>query len=138
MAENLVRIQYEMTRQKVRELDRLIRVTSMRSRRELFDNALTFFEWGVAAIVRGNFVATVDEHAGCYQPMLMPAFVAARRFAESRPGKLKWAAGGAPVLAKRASRNRPFQPRAGGAEPEKQLEPPAHTAGGSPGAKATD
>jgi len=138
MAESLVRIQFEMSRQKVRDLDRLMRVTSMRSRRELFDNALTFFEWGVAEIVRGNLVATVDDRAGCYQPMLMPAFVAARRFARSQPGKLRQAERTAPALAKRVSRNQPFQPRTGGPEAKKQLEPPAHTAEGAHGAKATE
>jgi len=88
MPEELIRIQFEMTEEKVKELDRLIELTAMRSRRELFDNALTLFEWAVSEILRGHFVAAVAERGGYYQPMLMPAFVAARRSVESRSGKL--------------------------------------------------
>jgi len=88
MPEDLIRIQFEMTEEKVRDLDHLIELTSMRSRRELFDHALTLFEWAVSEILRGHFVAAVDEKGGYYQPMLMPAFVAARRSVESRTGKL--------------------------------------------------
>ncbi|TMA36940.1 MAG: hypothetical protein E6J83_16535 [Deltaproteobacteria bacterium] len=40
MADDLIRIQFEMTKEKVRDLDHLMAATSMRSRRELFDNAL--------------------------------------------------------------------------------------------------
>ena len=130
MGDDLVRIQFEMTKEKVRDLDHLMHLTSMRSRRELFDNALTFFEWGVSEIMRGNLVAAVDEKRGFYQPMVMPAFVAARRSIRPRSAKLRQPDRTASVLPKRARRNQlPLSPSAGRSD-EEQFEP--HTVEGAP------
>jgi hypothetical protein len=76
---------------KVRDLDRLRSLTSIRSRRELFDNALTFFDWGVTVSMRGQTVAAVDHEAGVFQPVLMPAFSAARRAGKPPGAKAKGA-----------------------------------------------
>ena len=87
MDDEVVRIQFEMTREKAADLNRLMRLTATRSRRELFDNALTFFDWGVAESMRGHLVAAIDEENGLYQPVLMPAFATARKSAGSHSGK---------------------------------------------------
>ena len=133
MGDDLVRIQFEMTKEKVRDLDHLMHLTSMRSRRELFDNALTFFEWGVAEVVRGNFVAAVDEKRGFYQPMLMPAFAAARRSARPRSGKLRQPDRATPVLPKPAHRHQLSLPQAAVRGEEERFE--GHTVEGKSKAK---
>ena len=89
MDDEVVRIQFEMTREKAADLNRLMRLTAIRSRRELFDHALTFFDWGVSESMRGHLVAAIDEGNGLYQPVLMPAFATARKFPGSQSGKLK-------------------------------------------------
>lgn len=81
--EPLVRVQFEMTQDKMTELLRLKRLTSLRTRRELFDNAFTFFDWGVTESVNGHLVAAVDEESGLYQPIMMPVFAVARRRAQT-------------------------------------------------------
>ena len=59
--EQLVRIQFEMSMEKVKQLEHLKEQTDLHTRREVFDNALTFFEWGVTQSVNGHLVAAVDE-----------------------------------------------------------------------------
>jgi hypothetical protein len=78
-----MRIQFEMSTEKVNDLDRLKEQTALRTRREVFDNALTFFEWGVNESANGHLVAAVDEESGLYQPIVMPVFSAARRRAQA-------------------------------------------------------
>jgi len=79
METTLVRIQFEMLTERVSELDRLIRATGIRTRRELFENALTLFVWAVAESERGHLITALDEMAGRYRPILMPALETVRR-----------------------------------------------------------
>ena len=85
----VVRVQFEMAKEKMADLDRLRVQTALRTRREVFDNALTFFEWGVTASINGHLVAAIDEQNGEYQPILMPVFAAAHRRAQAEGGKAR-------------------------------------------------
>jgi len=76
---DLVRVQIEMPSSKVAALDRLRGMTGIRTRRELFDNALTLFERAVAESQLGHRVAFVDEEGGRYKVLAMPALDTAFR-----------------------------------------------------------
>ncbi len=78
-SEPLLRIQFEMSTERVTELDHLMRATGIRTRRELFENALTLFGWAVAESGRGHAITALDEAAHRYRPILMPALETARR-----------------------------------------------------------
>ena len=95
----LVRIQFQMSLERVKHLNQLKEQTALRTRREVFDNALTFFEWGVAESAKGHVVAVVDEESGLYQPILMPVFAAARQCADA--GATKTQRPQRPVLKRR-------------------------------------
>jgi hypothetical protein len=82
--EPLLRIQFEMSTERVSELDHLMRAAGIRTRRELFENALTLFEWAIAESGRGHLITALDEAAGRYRPILMPALETARRSSVSR------------------------------------------------------
>jgi hypothetical protein len=86
-SEALVRIQFEMVTERAGDLDRLMKATGIRTRRELFDNALTLFEWAVAVSERGHLVTAHDEETGKFQPILMPALETARRTGSRRTGR---------------------------------------------------
>jgi len=83
----IVRVQFEMPKEKLDDVERLRVQTALRTRREVFDNALTFFEWGVTASINGQLVAAIDEQNGEYQPILMPVLAAARRRAQAESSK---------------------------------------------------
>ena len=87
--EDLLRVQFEMSQKRLHDLDRVKAAAGIRTRRELFDNAFTLFEWAVQQAMRGWTVAAVDEETGQFQPLLMPALSNARRDAKSPPQKLK-------------------------------------------------
>ena len=89
VGETIVRVQFEMPQERVDEIDRLAKAIRMRTRRELFESAITLFEWAVSEVMLGRVIATVDEAKGRYQPMLMPAFVAARRGPKSKSPVVK-------------------------------------------------
>lgn len=75
--EKLVRVQLEMSPARIAELDRLQKLTGARTRRELFDNALTLFERAVAENQNGHRVAFIDEEDGRYKVVAMPVLDAA-------------------------------------------------------------
>jgi len=69
----MVRIQLDLPEEQVRELDELMRETKLSSRKELFNNALTLFQWAVKAKRAGRTIASVDEQDRSAKELLMPA-----------------------------------------------------------------
>jgi metal-responsive CopG/Arc/MetJ family transcriptional regulator len=75
MGENksMVRIQLDLPEDQVAQLDELMKETNIVTRKELFNNALTLFQWAVKAKRAGRMVASVDEASGNAKELLMPA-----------------------------------------------------------------
>ena len=69
----MVRIQLELPDEQVAELDELMRETRMRTRKDLFNNALTLFGWAVKEKKAGRLIASVDESQEVIKELLMPA-----------------------------------------------------------------
>lgn len=72
MSEKMIRIQFELPEAKVEELDLLASEGGVRTRRELFNNALTLLEWAIKQRRNGRTIASVDEEAGSYRELHMP------------------------------------------------------------------
>ncbi|MGO9261052.1 MAG: hypothetical protein ACLQU1_32800 [Bryobacteraceae bacterium] len=68
----MIRIQLDLPAEQVAELDRLMEETGIRTRKDLFNNALTLFEWAVKAKRAGNTIASIDEGGGRLKELLMP------------------------------------------------------------------
>src|SRR5205823_13649035 len=83
-ASPFVRVQIDMLPERCADLDRLMNETSMRTRRELFDQALTLFEWAVGESRQGRLIAAVEPAARGYQQVVMPSLIAARRSSRTR------------------------------------------------------
>lgn len=85
----LHRVQVELDPAKVEELDLIGEKVGIRTRRELFDNALSLFARAVAASEQGQRVAFIDEINGRYIVLSTPALDAAFRSRSDAPPPLK-------------------------------------------------
>ena len=72
----MVRIQIELPEEKVKELDNLMRVAQISTRKDLFNNALTLFEWAIEERKSGRSIASVDENNKRYKELVMPTLSA--------------------------------------------------------------
>jgi hypothetical protein len=61
-----------MPEEQVKELDELMKETNITTRKDLFNNALTLFQWAVKAKRAGRIVASLDEETGTAKEILMP------------------------------------------------------------------
>jgi hypothetical protein len=68
----IVRIQFELPKNKADELDRLMKETGVQTKKELFNNALTLLKWAVRETGHGNSIASIDEAHGKYRELQMP------------------------------------------------------------------
>lgn len=68
----MVRIQLELPEEQVEALDLLSEQLGIRTRKELFNNALTLLEWAVQERKAGRFIASVDEDQTRLREILLP------------------------------------------------------------------
>ena len=69
----MVRIQIDLPDEQVKELDELMRETKIGTRKDLFNNALTIFQWAVKTKRTGRIVASLDEETRNAKELVMPA-----------------------------------------------------------------
>jgi hypothetical protein len=69
----MIRIQLDLPDDQVRELDQLMTEANIATRKDLFNNALTLFQWAAKAKRAGRIVASVDEQNGTAKELVMPA-----------------------------------------------------------------
>ncbi len=74
----MTRIQLDMPEEQVKELDELMKETNITTRKDLFNNALTLFQWAVKAKRAGRIVASLDQETGTAKEILMPALESVR------------------------------------------------------------
>jgi len=68
-----VRIQLDFQSDYVKELDELMKETKITTRKDLFNNALTLFQWAAKAKRAGRIVASLDDETGTARELVMPA-----------------------------------------------------------------
>ena len=66
------RIQFELSDDKVAELEKLMAESGIKTKKELFNNALTLLEWAIKERKAGKTIASVDEKTNRYKELLMP------------------------------------------------------------------
>ena len=67
------RIQFELSEDKLKELEALMETSGIRTKKELFNSALTLFGWALYERKAGRVIASMDEEEGKYKELLMPA-----------------------------------------------------------------
>jgi len=83
------RVQFDLTPERLAELDHLMEVCGFDTRKELFNNALSFFEAVVEEARKGNDIAAVNEDAKTYSKLVLPALARV-----ARAGQRERASGG--------------------------------------------
>lgn len=78
-----MRMQLDLPASRVEKLDKLMKDTDLSTRKELFNNALSLFEWAVKEAKKGNVIASVNEKEDSYREIHMPALSAAAAHVES-------------------------------------------------------
>ena len=74
----MVRIQFELPEEKVKELEAIMAEARITTKKDLFNNALTLWEWAVQERQNGRTIASVDEDNKKYKELVMPALLAIR------------------------------------------------------------
>ena len=69
----MTRIQLELPDDEVAALDELMKETGIRTRKDLFNNALTLFEWAVVQKRLGRGIGSLDATGDGARELLMPA-----------------------------------------------------------------
>jgi hypothetical protein len=81
--EQMAKIQFELPDEKLAELEALQKEARLETRKDLFNTALTLFEWAVEEVKAGRAIASVDENNSRYREIVMPAL---RSVAPSKNG----------------------------------------------------
>ncbi|HEY1760835.1 MAG TPA: hypothetical protein VGG72_36030 [Bryobacteraceae bacterium] len=75
------RLQLELTKERVAEVEALMRELGLKTKTDLFNNALTLLEWAAKEKRRGRIIGSTDEEQQRFKEVLLPALetVARRR-----------------------------------------------------------
>lgn len=72
MRTNVTRIQFDLPDSKVEELDKLMLAAGIKTRRELFNNALSLLEWALRQRKEGRVIASINEESKSYRELSTP------------------------------------------------------------------
>jgi hypothetical protein len=70
----LKRLQLEMTEDRLKYFDKLVVECGLRTRKDLFDNAMTLLDWALEEIRSGNKIACVNQEDKRMELLRMPIF----------------------------------------------------------------
>lgn len=69
----MIRLQFEVPEDKFKVIEALMDVTHLRTKIDLFNNALALFEWAVGEMKAGRSIASIDVHNNIFRELVMPA-----------------------------------------------------------------
>ena len=72
LGKKYVRIQFEIPEEKYKAIEKLMETCGMRTKTELWNNALTLLEWAAEQIQKGCVVASIDEAGAKCREFWMP------------------------------------------------------------------
>lgn len=68
----MTRVQFEISEDRLKELDELMSLADINNRKELFNNALTLFEWAVNQVSNNLTVCSFDNRQNKLRELSMP------------------------------------------------------------------
>ena len=77
-----VRVQIDFPEERIVELERLMKVCAIPTKKELLNNALSLFSWAVKEVGQQRKIASLDEASQQYRELQMPALQAAASYHE--------------------------------------------------------
>jgi hypothetical protein len=84
MDENRTRIQIDLAPTELERMNTVMRMTELKTRKDLFNNALSLFEWAAVMAADGREIGSVDSEAKIHT-IVMPALKNAAAYGR-RPG----------------------------------------------------
>jgi hypothetical protein len=82
--DNGQRTQFVISKVRAKELEDLMEIADISTKKDLFNTALTMFEWAIGEKSNGNKIVSLDEDTGAYKELIMfPLQIAARRKAQN-------------------------------------------------------
>jgi hypothetical protein len=77
-----VRVQLDLSPVEIDRLNRLMTMCSLDNRKDLFNEAMTLFEWAIKEVIGGNVIASVNRAKKHVQMIQTPAFANAAEYAK--------------------------------------------------------
>lgn len=74
-----VRMQFDFTEDRVKELEAMMAKCDISTRKELFNNALTVLEWALEESEQGHEIAAIDRKEKQFFALRMPILMQARK-----------------------------------------------------------
>lgn len=71
-APEMTRIQFDLSEEKLRKLEDLMMQASIRTKKELIDNAFSLLAWAIRETAAGRVIASVDEQEQKYREIVLP------------------------------------------------------------------
>jgi len=78
------RVQLDLSPASIERMNRSMHVCDLETRKDLFNNALSLFDWAVEEVMKGRVIASLDEKDKYYTKMAMPALLNAAQYAARR------------------------------------------------------
>jgi len=72
VAKDLMRVQFDIPKDKVKFIDDMADNTSSGTRKEVINSALALLEWAIRERQSGHIIASVDEENKKYKELYMP------------------------------------------------------------------
>lgn len=81
-----MRIQFELTDEKAKELDAFMSQIGVTTKKDLFENSLSLLEWAVKEIQANpnRVIGSIDEEKDTYKELQMAVFSNARSYAKAK------------------------------------------------------
>lgn len=74
-----VRVQFDLTEDKVKEIEEIMEKSNMSSRKDVFNTALTLLEWAIDESERGHDIAAINRADKEFFSLRMPVLDAAKK-----------------------------------------------------------
>lgn len=68
----MIRVQFEITEEKFKDLEALMKKAGVRTKKDLLNNALVLLEWYIKEKEAGRVVASLDDKEHSYKEVVMP------------------------------------------------------------------
>lgn len=76
---NKTRLQIDLSPEQIGLMDRMQDACGIATRKELFNNALSLFDWAITEVQKGRVIASLDESTERYVALHMPTLAHASR-----------------------------------------------------------
>ena len=67
-----MRLQFEVPEEQNKNIETLMKEVGLRTKKDLFNNAMTLLNWAVKQYKAGRIIASVDEQMENYRELVMP------------------------------------------------------------------